>query len=111
VKAFESGKASVVTDHIDHFTETGIALKSGKSIEADVVVTATGLVLQHNFPMSTCAVTIDGRPYEVCRGTNLPPQRLPKVILVFRVFVSGITAAQDDDLSRDAVPRWAIVQQ
>ena len=39
-------RASVVTDHIDKFTSKGIKLKSGQNIEADVVVTATGLNLQ-----------------------------------------------------------------
>lgn len=40
------GKASVVTDHIDRFTASGILLKSGKTLEADIIVTATGLELQ-----------------------------------------------------------------
>ncbi|WP_265735180.1 flavin-containing monooxygenase [Acinetobacter sp. ACNIH2] len=40
------GKASVVTDQIEHFTENGILLKSGKTLEADIIVTATGLELQ-----------------------------------------------------------------
>ncbi|MFZ9384738.1 MAG: flavin-containing monooxygenase [Ilumatobacteraceae bacterium] len=43
--AINSGKASVVTDHIDTFTESGIRLKSGKVLEADIVITATGLNL------------------------------------------------------------------
>jgi cation diffusion facilitator CzcD-associated flavoprotein CzcO len=43
--AINSGRASVVTDHIDTFTETGIRLKSGKELEADVIITATGLNL------------------------------------------------------------------
>jgi monooxygenase len=43
--AIRAGKASVVTDHIDHFTERGIALKSGGELEADIIVTATGLEL------------------------------------------------------------------
>jgi cation diffusion facilitator CzcD-associated flavoprotein CzcO len=41
-KAFKEGKADVVTDHIDHFTETGIKLKSGKELEADIIISATG---------------------------------------------------------------------
>jgi cation diffusion facilitator CzcD-associated flavoprotein CzcO len=45
-KMIRSGKASVVTDHIETFTETGIRLKSGQELEADVVVSATGLVLE-----------------------------------------------------------------
>jgi cation diffusion facilitator CzcD-associated flavoprotein CzcO len=41
--ALRRGKASIVTDHIEHFTETGIALRSGKHLDADIVVSATGL--------------------------------------------------------------------
>jgi monooxygenase len=44
-RAIREGRASVVTDHIDTFTETGIRLRSGGELEADVVVTATGLEL------------------------------------------------------------------
>jgi len=44
-KALRSGKAEVVTDHIERFTATGIQLKSGAHLEADVIVTATGLDL------------------------------------------------------------------
>ena len=44
-EAIRSGKASVVTDLIDSFTETGIKLKSGKVLDADIIVTATGLNL------------------------------------------------------------------
>jgi cation diffusion facilitator CzcD-associated flavoprotein CzcO len=43
--AISDGRASVITDHIDSFTETGIKLASGAELEADVVVTATGLNL------------------------------------------------------------------
>jgi len=42
----KAGHASVVTDHIETFTPTGIRLKSGQELEADVVVSATGLVLE-----------------------------------------------------------------
>ena len=45
-RAIRRGKASVVTDQIETFTETGIKLKSGAELEADIVVTATGLELQ-----------------------------------------------------------------
>jgi cation diffusion facilitator CzcD-associated flavoprotein CzcO len=40
-----SGKASIITDHIDTFTEKGILLKSGEELDADIIVTATGLNL------------------------------------------------------------------
>lgn len=42
-EVLKSGKASIVTDHIETFTEKGIQLKSGKELEADIIVTATGL--------------------------------------------------------------------
>lgn len=45
-KAIAGGKASVETDEIDAFTEGGIRLKSGKELEADIIVSATGLVLE-----------------------------------------------------------------
>ena len=44
--AMKAGRASVVTDHIDTFVETGIRLRSGRTIDADLVVTATGLKLK-----------------------------------------------------------------
>ena len=44
-KAIGSGKAEVVTDHVETFTEKGIRLQSGKELEADIIVTATGLNL------------------------------------------------------------------
>ena len=45
-KAVGDGKAQVVTDHIDHMDAGGIVLKSGRHLDADVIVTATGLQLQ-----------------------------------------------------------------
>lgn len=45
-KVLKAGEASIVTDHIDTFTETGIRLKSGRELEADIIVTATGLQIQ-----------------------------------------------------------------
>jgi monooxygenase len=45
-ETIKSGKAEVVTDHIDTFTETGIKLKSGKELPADIIITATGLQVQ-----------------------------------------------------------------
>jgi cation diffusion facilitator CzcD-associated flavoprotein CzcO len=44
--ALKSDKVSVVTDHIETFTANGIKLKSGKTLDADIIVTATGLSLQ-----------------------------------------------------------------
>jgi cation diffusion facilitator CzcD-associated flavoprotein CzcO len=47
-QGIKSGKASVVTDEIDRFTEKGILLKSGKELEADIIITATGFHLSAN---------------------------------------------------------------
>ncbi|MEO1714154.1 MAG: NAD(P)/FAD-dependent oxidoreductase, partial [Bacteroidota bacterium] len=57
-QAIKKGKADVVTDHIDRFTEKGILLKSGTELEADIIVTATGLNLKW---MAQLEMTIDGR--------------------------------------------------
>ena len=45
-KVIQEGKGSIVTDYIETFTKNGIALKSGKELEADIVITATGLNVQ-----------------------------------------------------------------
>lgn len=45
-KAIGAGKADIVTDHIERFTESGVLLKSGRTLEADIIVTATGLNVQ-----------------------------------------------------------------
>ena len=57
--ALRTGKASIETDHIETVTETGIALKSGKTLEADIIVTATGLNLQF---FNGVDVSLDGAP-------------------------------------------------
>jgi len=44
-KSMREGKASVVTDHITSFTETGIQLASDEHLDADIIITATGLEL------------------------------------------------------------------
>ena len=60
--AIKSGKASVVTDQIDRFVEGGIRLTSGKVLKADVIVTATGLVMQ---AFGGIAFSVDGRAVDV----------------------------------------------
>jgi monooxygenase len=57
-RAIRSGKANVVTDRIATFTETGIRLESGQELEADVIVTATGLNLLVGGGMK---IVVDGR--------------------------------------------------
>ncbi len=60
-EAIRTGKASVVTDHIDAFTENGILLKSGQVLEADIVVTATGLNL---VVLGEMQFSVDGAPVD-----------------------------------------------
>ena len=60
--AISSGKASVVTDTIKHFDESGIQLNSGKHLAADIVVTATGLEL---LAFGGAEVKVDGKPVAV----------------------------------------------
>ena len=59
--SLREGKASVVTDTIDRFTENGIRLASGEELAADLVVTATGLEIQL---LGGIPVTIDGERFE-----------------------------------------------
>ncbi|MYN44757.1 FAD-dependent oxidoreductase [Pseudoduganella sp. FT93W] len=60
-RVLREGKASVVTDKIKTFTEKGILLESGKLLEADIIITATGLVLQSLGGMN---VSVDGTKVE-----------------------------------------------
>jgi cation diffusion facilitator CzcD-associated flavoprotein CzcO len=64
--AIRSGRASVVTDHIETFTETGIRLRSGAQLDADIIVTATGLNLRLLCGLS---LAVDGRPVELAKTT------------------------------------------
>ncbi|MGN5765184.1 flavin-containing monooxygenase [Acinetobacter calcoaceticus] len=57
-KAISSGKASVVTDHIEQFTKEGILLKSGKLLKADIIITATGL---NAIPFSRIQMSVDNK--------------------------------------------------
>ncbi|SFL84020.1 flavin-containing monooxygenase [Marinobacter zhejiangensis] len=61
-KAIKAGKASMATDHIERFTDKGILLKSGQELEADIIITATGLDVQI---MGGMEVKIDQQPLKV----------------------------------------------
>jgi cation diffusion facilitator CzcD-associated flavoprotein CzcO len=58
----KNGSASVVTEHIDKFTETGLTLKSGEELSADIIVTATGLKLDI---LGSYQLSIDHIPFNV----------------------------------------------
>jgi cation diffusion facilitator CzcD-associated flavoprotein CzcO len=60
--AIREGNADVVTDQIERFTPEGIRLQSGRTLEADVIVTATGLVMQM---LGGIEPTVDGTPVKM----------------------------------------------
>ena len=66
-KALRRGEASVVTDTIDTFTETGIRLTSGQELAADVIVTATGLKL---LPFGGIDLEVDGEKVELSESMS-----------------------------------------
>ena len=66
-KSINEKRASVVTSEIDSFTKKGIRLKDGSEIEADIVVTATGLNLQM---LGGMEVSVDGRTVDFARTLN-----------------------------------------
>lgn len=64
--AIREGRASVVTDTIETFTETGIRLRSGAELPADIVVTATGLNAKL---FAGLTLVVDGRPVDLAAST------------------------------------------
>ncbi len=61
-KAIREERVSIVTDHIETFTEEGLQLKSGEHLNADIIVTATGLVLKLFAGMQ---LVVDGTPVDM----------------------------------------------
>jgi monooxygenase len=62
--AIKSGKVTMVTDHIECFTEKGVQLRSGQHLEADIVVTATGLNIKF---MGGARVCVDDKPIQLSK--------------------------------------------
>lgn len=82
-KAVRSGKASVVTDHIERLTADGILLKSGRTLEADIIVTATGLELQM---LGGATVSVNGQPFDAGEHVTykgIMIEGLPNAAVVF----------------------------
>jgi len=91
----KSGKASVVTDEIECFTEKGILLKSGKTLEADVIVTATGFNLS---ALGDISFVVDGKPLDFAdtvtyRGMMFTG--IPNMVWVFGYFRASWTLRVD----------------
>jgi len=94
-QAIRSGKASVVTDEIDRFTEKGILLKSGKTLAADVIVTATGFNLN---VLGDIAFEIDGRPLDFAESVTYRGMMftgIPNMAWVFGYFRASWTLRTD----------------
>ncbi len=65
--AMKEDRVDVVTDHIETFTETGLRLCSGKQLDADLIVTATGLKL---LLLGDVKLTVDGERIDVGKTMN-----------------------------------------
>lgn len=82
-EALKSGKASVVTDRIASFTETGVLLESGQTLDADIIVTATGLKLQM---LGGMTLSVDGETrnaHDLMTYKGVLVQDLPNFAAVF----------------------------
>ena len=93
--AIQSGKAGVVTDEIERFTKTGLMLKSGEALEADIIITATGFNL---CVMGDIAFSLDGKPLDFAdtvtyRGMMFTG--VPNLIWVFGYFRASWTLRAD----------------
>jgi len=94
-QGIKSGKASVVTDEIDRFTETGILLKSGKLLDADIIITATGFNLN---VLGDIAFSIDGKPLEFAQTVTYRGMMftgVPNMVWVFGYFRASWTLRTD----------------
>ena len=66
-RALRQGKASVITDQVETFTENGLKLKSGQELAADIVITATGLEL---LAFGGMQLVVDGKPFELPKALS-----------------------------------------
>jgi cation diffusion facilitator CzcD-associated flavoprotein CzcO len=94
-KGIASGKASMVTDHIERFTEKGILLQSGEELEADIIITATGFNLS---VLGDIAFTVDGKAVNFAdtvtyRGMMFTG--MPNLVWVFGYFRASWTLRAD----------------
>jgi len=82
-KALRSGRATVVTDTIESFTESGIRLASGSRLEADLIVTATGLQLEF---LGGLEVSVDGNRIDFSKSITYKGMMFSDVPNLARVF-------------------------
>jgi cation diffusion facilitator CzcD-associated flavoprotein CzcO len=82
-RSIRSGRADIVTDRIERFTRTGVKLLSGTELEADIIVTATGLNVQM---MGGAQVEVDGKPlrlHDTLTYKSVMLEGVPNAVLVF----------------------------
>ena len=94
-QGIKSGKASVVTDEIDRFNETGILLKSGQQLDADIIITATGFNLN---VLGDIAFLIDGKPLDFAQTVTYRGMMftgVPNMVWVFGYFRASWTLRTD----------------
>ncbi len=94
-RVIREGRASVVTDEIDSFTEAGIRLKSGAQLDADIVVAATGF---HLNVLGDIVFTIDGEPLrfsETVTYRGMMFTGVPNMAWVFGYFRASWTLRVD----------------
>jgi monooxygenase len=82
-RAIKGGKADIVTDEIETFTESGIRLRSGRELSADIIVTATGLKMQL---LGGIQVAVDGKPVKFGETMNFRGVMLSDVPNLANVF-------------------------
>jgi len=90
-----AGKVTVVTDHIDCFTESGLRLKSGKELAADVVITATGFNLS---VLGGIHSSVDGKPVDFSKTVTYRGMMftgVPNLLWVFGYFRASWTLRVD----------------
>jgi cation diffusion facilitator CzcD-associated flavoprotein CzcO len=90
-----AGKASVVTDEIDRFTEKGIRTKSGKELEADIILTATGFNLS---VLGDIAFIVDGKPLDFAKTVTYRGMMftgVPNMLWIFGYFRASWTLRVD----------------
>lgn len=81
--AIRAGKVSIVTDQIETFTQNGVKLRSGDELVADIIVTATGLVLKI---MGGAQFVVDGVPVDLAKALiyrGMMYRDIPNLAFVF----------------------------
>ena len=94
-KGISSGKASMVTDEIETFTETGIRTVGGEELEADIIITATGFNLS---VLGGITFTIDGAPLDLSKTITYRGMMftgVPNLLWVFGYFRASWTLRVD----------------